>query len=53
MSKVFIRNDINHIINLPRKVKLRIITDYEAIRYFFINVSQHDLVMKALKRSSN
>ena len=39
MSEVFVRNDINHIINLPRKVKLGIIINYEIIEYFSINAS--------------
>ena len=38
MLKVFVRNDINYIINLSRKIKLKIIINYEIIEYFFINI---------------
>ena len=35
--KVFIRNNINRTIKLPRKVKLNIIINYEAINYYIID----------------
>ena len=36
--KVFVRNNINYIINLSRKIKLKIIINYKIIKYFFINI---------------
>ena len=53
ISKVFVKNDIDHIISLSRKVKLRMIIDYEIARCYVINFAKHDLVTKTSKRSPN
>ena len=53
LKKVFIRNDINHIINLSRKIKLKIIIDYKATRYYVIDFFKYDFVTKTSKRSFN
>ena len=37
ISKIFIRNNINRIIKLPRKIKLNIIINYKTINYYTIN----------------
>ena len=49
ISEVFVKNDINRIIKLPRKVKLNIIINYKAINYYIINSSQYNLIIKTLK----
>ena len=53
MLKVFIKNDIDHIISLSRKVKLRVIINYETTKYYVIDFVKHNLITKASKRSSN
>ena len=53
ISKVFVKNDINHIISLPRKVKLKIIIDYEITKCYVINSFEHNLITKTSKRSFN
>ena len=53
MLKIFVRNDINHVISLSRKVKLKMIIDYKAARCYVIDFFEHDLVTKASKRSFN
>ena len=53
MSKVFVRNDIDRPITLARKVKLGVLSNYEAAEYFVIDLFNHDLVIKAPKRSPN
>ena len=51
--KVFVKNDINHIMSLSRKVKLKIIIDYKAARYYVIDFVEHNLITKTSKRSLN
>ena len=51
ISKVFVRNDINYIINLSRKIKLRVIIDYEITRCYVINFFKHNFIARALKCS--
>ena len=36
--ETFVRNNINRIIKLPRKIKLNIIINYKTINYYIINV---------------
>ena len=51
--KIFVKNDINYAISLSRKIKLKIIINYEATRCYVINSAEHNLVTKTLKRSFN
>ena len=51
--KIFVKNDINHIMSLSRKVKLKIIIDYETARCYVIDFSKHDFIIKTSKRSFN
>ena len=51
--EVFVRNDIDYAIKLPRRIKLNIIINYKTINYYIINSSQHDLIIKILKHSLN
>ena len=51
--KIFIKNDIDYVMSLSRKIKLRMIIDYEAARCYVIDFLKHDLIMKASKRSFN
>ena len=37
--KIFVRNDIDYIIKLPRRVKLDIIINYKAVNYYAIDFS--------------
>ena len=53
MLKVFVRNDINYVMSLSRKVKLRVIIDYKITRCYVIDFVKHDFIMKASKRSFN
>ena len=53
ISKVFIKNNINYIMSLSRKVKLKVITDYEITRYYVIDFVKHNLITKISKRSFN
>ena len=53
ISKIFVKNDIDHVMSLSRKVKLRMIINYEATRCYVINFAEHDLITKTSKRSSN
>ena len=53
MLKIFVRNDNDHIMSLSRKVKLKMIIDYEAAKCYVIDFFEHDLVTKASKRSPN
>ena len=53
MLKIFVRNDNDHIMSLSRKVKLKVIIDYEAAECYVIDFFEHDLVTKASKRSPN
>ena len=53
MLKVFVRNDINHFMSLSRKVKLKVIIDYETAKCYVINFFEYDLITKTLKRSFN
>ena len=41
-SEIFVRNDTDRAIQLPRRVKLGMISDYEAARCFQIDSSRHD-----------
>ena len=47
--KIFVRNDINYIIKLPRRIKLDIIINYKINNYYVIDFSQHDLIFKRFK----
>ena len=51
--KIFVKNDINHIMSLSRKVKLKIIINYETARCYVIDFSKYDLITKTPKRSPN
>ena len=53
MLKVFVKNNIDHVISLSRKVKLRMIIDYEIMKCYVIDSFEHNLIMKTLKRSFN
>ena len=53
MLKIFIRNNINYIISLSRKVKLKMIINYEITKCYIINLSKYDFITKTLKRSFN
>ena len=53
ISKVFIKNNINYTISLSRKVKLKMVINYEITRCYVINFVEHNLVTKTLKRSFN
>ena len=53
ISKVFVKNDINYIMSLSRKVKLRVIIDYEITKCYVIDFAEHDLATKTLKRLFN
>ena len=53
ISKVFIKNNINYIINLSRKVKLKMIVNDEITKCYIIKIFKHDFVARALKRSPN
>ena len=37
MFKVFMKNNINRVIKLPRRVKLNIIINYKIVNYYVIN----------------
>ena len=37
--KIFVKNDINRIIKLPRKVKLNMIINYKTVNYYIIDFS--------------
>ena len=51
--KVFVKNNINRIIKLSRKIKLNIVINYEIINYYIINSFQYDLIIKTLKHFFN
>ena len=53
ISKVFVKNDINHVMSLSRKVKLKMIINYEVAEYYVIDFFKYDFVARALKRSFN
>ena len=53
MLKIFVKNDNDHIISLSRKVKLRMIIDYEVAKCYVIDFSEHDFITKTSKRSFN
>ena len=53
ISKVFVKNNINHIISLSRKVKLRVIINYKITKYYIIDFAEHNLIIKTLKRLLN
>lgn len=53
MLKIFIKNNIDYIMSLSRKVKLKIIINYEIIKCYVINSFKHNLIMKTLKRLFN
>ena len=50
MSEVFIRNDTDYEITLPRRTRLGNVTEYDAAGAFAVDPDQHDLAMKAPKR---
>ena len=51
ISEVFIRNDTNYEITLPRRTRLSNVTEYDTAGAFVVDPNQHDLTMKAPKRS--
>ena len=51
--KIFIRNNINYVMNLSRKIKLRMIINYEITKCYVINFSEYDFITKISKRSFN
>ena len=53
ISKVFVKNDIDYFISLSRKVKLKMIIDYEITRCYVINFFKYNLITKTSKRSPN
>ena len=53
ISKIFVKNDINYVINLSRKVKLKVIIDYKTTRCYVIDFFKHNFVARALKRLFN
>ncbi len=55
MSEIFVRNDTDRPITLAPKVKLGMVSDYEAAGCFSIVIdsSQHDLAARTPKRSPN
>lgn len=54
VSKIFVRNNSNKPITLPRKQKLSHITNYNASAYCYsVQSKNHDLTIKALKRQLN
>ena len=53
MLKIFVKNDINYVISLSRKVKLRVIINYEITKCYIINFFEYNLAAKTLKRSFN
>ena len=50
MSKVFVRNDSDRPITLPRKQKLGKVTDYDGADCYSVAPENHDLAAKAPKR---
>ena len=53
ISKIFVKNDINYVKGLSRKVKLKIIIDYQITRCYVIDFFKYNLITKASKRSPN
>ena len=51
--KVFVKNDINYTMSLSRKIKLKMIINYEAARYNVIDFLKHDFIARTSKRSFN
>ena len=51
--KIFIKNDINYVISLSRKVKLKMVINYEITKCYVINSFKYNLAAKTLKRSFN
>ena len=51
--KVFVKNNINYVISLSRKVKLKMIIDYETTKCYVIDFFEHNFIAKASKRSPN
>ena len=53
ITKVFVRNDSDRTITLPRKQKLGKITDYDGADCYSVAHKNHDLAAKAPKRRSD
>ena len=53
MLKVFIKNNINYVMSLSRKIKLKIIINYEITKYYIIDFFKYNFIIKILKRSLN
>ena len=51
--KIFVKNNINYIINLSRKIKLKIIIDYKITKCYVINFFKYNFIIKILKRLFN
>ena len=51
--KIFVKNNINYVISLSRKVKLKIIINYETTKCYVISFIKYNFIARALKRSFN
>ena len=52
MIKVFVRNDIDRLITLLKKYKLKKITNYSRLEYYSIILENYNLVIKSPKKRS-
>ena len=51
--KVFVKNHINYVISLSRKVKLKLIINYEITRCYVIDFVKYNFITRVSKRSLN
>ena len=53
MLKAFVKNNIDYIMSLSRKIKLKTIIDYKIMRCYIIMIFIYNSITKILKRLFN